>query len=98
MTMLPKNQRQKSQNEGELTAGKRLYATTDLQGATITADALHCERESMHQVVEKGGDFLFNSKIISPMLLNACCHGCRDLPPFTCETLDPIMGGLMSAK
>ena len=60
---------EKAKTEGELTAGKRLYATTDLQGATITADALHCERESMHQVVEKGGDFLFQLKNNQPNAL-----------------------------
>jgi hypothetical protein len=51
-----------SKTEGELTAAKRLYAQTGIQGATITADALHCERENMQLVVENGGDFLFQLK------------------------------------
>jgi len=52
----------KAKTEGELTAAKRLYRSTDIQGATITGDALHCERESMHMVVENGGAFLFQLK------------------------------------
>lgn len=51
-----------SKTEGELTAAKRLYVQTSIQGATITADALHCERENMQMVVENGGDFLFQLK------------------------------------
>lgn len=57
---------EKAKTEGELTAAKRLYQSTDIQGATITADALHCERESMHLVVENGGDFLFQLKNNQP--------------------------------
>lgn len=57
---------EKAKTEGELTAAKRLYAETNIQGATITADALHCERESMQMVVEKGGDFLFQLKNNQP--------------------------------
>lgn len=57
---------EKAKTEGELTAAKRLYAETNIQGATITADALHCERESMHLVVENDGDFLFQLKNNQP--------------------------------
>ena len=58
-----------SKTEGELTAAKRLYGQTQIQGATITADALHCERESMQMVVENGGDFLFQLKGNQPNAL-----------------------------
>lgn len=60
----PKSEEAKT--EGELTAAKRLYADTNIQGATITADALHCEPESMHLVVENEGDFLFQLKNNQP--------------------------------
>ena len=58
-----------SKTEGELTAAKRLYGQTSIQGATITADALHCERENMQLVVENGGDFLFQLKANQPNAL-----------------------------
>lgn len=67
MTIASKEPKTESaKTEGELTAAKRLYQTTNIQGATITADALHCERESMQLVVENGGDFLFQLKNNQP--------------------------------
>lgn len=67
MTMASKEPKtEKAKTEGELTAAKRLYESSDIQGATITADALHCERESMHLVIENGGDFLFQLKNNQP--------------------------------
>jgi hypothetical protein len=63
----PKSEEAKT--EGELTAAQRLYGRVDLQGATVTADALHCERESMHLVVENGGDFHFQLKNNQPNAL-----------------------------
>ena len=60
---------EKAKTEGELTAAKRLYASTNIRGATITGDALNCERESMHLVVENEGDFLFQVKENQPKAL-----------------------------
>ncbi len=58
-----------SKTEGELTAGKRLYQTTDLRNAVVTGDALHCERESMHLIVENDGDYLLQIKEDQPNAL-----------------------------
>jgi hypothetical protein len=58
-----------SKTEGELTAAKRLYQSVDLQGAVITGDALHCERENIHLVVENNGDALFQLKGNQPTAL-----------------------------
>lgn len=60
----PKSEAAKT--EGEITAAKRLYPQVNLHNAVITGDALHCERESMHMVVENGGDFLFQIKEDQP--------------------------------
>lgn len=60
---------EKAKTEGELTAAKRLCADADLQGATVTADALHCEAASIHNVVAGGGDFLFQLKNNQPTAL-----------------------------
>lgn len=55
-----------SKTEGEITAAKRLYPSTNLSNAVVTGDALHCERESMQMVVENDGDFLFQIKEDQP--------------------------------
>jgi hypothetical protein len=60
---------EKAKTEGELTAAKRLYEEANIEGATITGDPLHCERESMQKIVEKGGDFLFQLKDNQPKAL-----------------------------
>lgn len=48
--------------EGELTVAKRLYKNADLDGAIVTADALHCQKETTRQIVEGGGDYLLQLK------------------------------------
>jgi Domain of unknown function (DUF4338)/DDE_Tnp_1-associated len=58
-----------SKTEGELTAAKRLYQSVDLQGAVVTGDALHCERENIQLVVENNGDALFQLKGNQPTAL-----------------------------
>jgi hypothetical protein len=55
--------------EGELTAARRLYPQTELQGALVTADALHCEPETMRLIVEGGGDYLLQLKANQPTAL-----------------------------
>jgi len=68
----PKSEASKSEaskTEGELTAAKRLYQSVDLQGAVVTGDALHCERENIHLVVENNGDALFQLKGNQPTAL-----------------------------
>ena len=58
-----------AKQEGELTAARRLYARTELQGALVTADALHCEAETMRLIVEGGGDYLLQLKANQPHAL-----------------------------
>lgn len=72
---------EESKTEGEITAAKRLYRSADIQGATITGDALHCERESMQMVVEGGGDFLFQLKGNQPNALAAAEKVAGSQPP-----------------
>lgn len=75
----PKSEESKA--EGEITAAKRLYCGIDLRGATVTGDALHCERESMQMVVEGGGDFLLQLKGNQPTALEAAERVEATTPP-----------------
>jgi hypothetical protein len=58
-----------AKREGELTAARRLYPTTPLEGALVTADALHCEPATMRAIVENGGDYLLQLKANQPHAL-----------------------------
>jgi hypothetical protein len=73
---------EEAKTEGEITAAKRLYASANLQGATITGDALHCERESMHLIVEQAGaDFLLQLKGNQPKALEHATGIAESTPP-----------------
>jgi hypothetical protein len=48
--------------EGEQTLALRLYATTNLENATVTGDALNNNQPQAHAVLEAGGDYFFQLK------------------------------------
>ena len=50
--------------DSELPAAQRLLADPDmnLEGALITADALHTQKETLRTIVERGGDYLIALK------------------------------------
>ena len=55
---------QKAVPEGgnEITAARALLELFDLKGVLVTADAIHCQRETARIVLERGGDYLFALK------------------------------------
>jgi hypothetical protein len=48
--------------EGEQTIALRLYATTNLENATITGDALNNNQPQARAVLDRGGDYFFQLK------------------------------------
>lgn len=48
--------------EGEQTVALRLYATTNLENATVTGDALNNNKPQAQAVVDGGGDYFFQLK------------------------------------
>ena len=51
-----------NKREGEQTLALNLYGKTNLEGATVTGDALNGNRPQAHAVNEAGGDFFFQLK------------------------------------
>ena len=47
---------------GEISALRDLIKMLDIRGITITADALHCQRETCELIVEEGGDYCIGLK------------------------------------
>lgn len=67
----------------ELTAAQALIdSLPSLEGQTVTADPLHCQRELARTVVAKGGEYLFQIKGNQPKLLEHARTQCQDQPPF----------------
>ena len=50
-------------------AQQLLTALPDLDGKTVTADPLHCQKETARLIVEKGGDYFLQIKGNQPKLL-----------------------------
>lgn len=50
------------QLDGQQTIALRLYATTNLQNATATCDALNHNQPQAHAVLKAGGDYFFQLK------------------------------------
>jgi predicted transposase YbfD/YdcC len=62
-------QRAVAAGENEITAARALLALLDLQGALVTADAIHCNVETARIVLHRGGDYLFALKGNRPATL-----------------------------
>ena len=52
----------KYKREGEQTIALRLYATTNLENATVTGDALNNNKPQARAVLDGGGDYFFQLK------------------------------------
>jgi len=66
----------------EQTAARALIdSLPSLEGQTVTADPLHCQRGMARAVVEKGGDYLFQIKGNQPKLLAHARTQCENQPP-----------------
>ena len=53
---------QSAKGGGEILALRELIGMLDIRGITITADALHCQRETCELIVQEGGDYCLQLK------------------------------------
>lgn len=53
---------------GEIPALRQLLETIDLDGVVVTADALHCQRETATAITDRGGHYLLTVKANQPGL------------------------------
>lgn len=73
-------QRAVAPGENEITAARELLRLVDLNGALVTADAIHCQRETAEIVREQGGDYLFALKANRPLMLKEVAEFFHDPP------------------
>ena len=50
-------------------AGDLLRSLPSLEGRTVTADALHCQKDTARAIIDKGGDYFLQIKANQPSLL-----------------------------
>lgn len=55
--------------ENEIVAARSLLGCLDLSGMLVTADAIHCQRDTAAVILERGGDYLFSLKANRPAML-----------------------------
>ncbi len=53
----------------EIPVFQEMLTCLDIEGKTITADAMHCQRETCRKVIQRKGDYLFGLKENQPSLL-----------------------------
>ena len=53
----------------EIPTFQKMLETLNIKGKTITADAMHCQRETCRRIMEQGGNYLFGLKENQPSLL-----------------------------
>lgn len=51
-----------SEKSNEIPAARRLIGKTDINGKTLTADAMFCQKDIMEQIMQQGGHFLIEIK------------------------------------
>ena len=53
----------------EIPVFQEMLTYLDVEGKLVTADAMHCQRETCHRIAQKKGDYLFGLKENQPSLL-----------------------------
>ena len=53
----------------EIPVFQEMLTYLDIEGKTVTADAMHCQRETCRKVIQRKGDYLFGLKENQPSLL-----------------------------
>jgi hypothetical protein len=85
--------------EGEQTVALRLYATTNLENATVTGDALNNNKPQARAVLEGGGDYFFQLKNENRHAYKAAVQKAKATPfSLTQKNLTPAMDAATSAK
>jgi predicted transposase YbfD/YdcC len=51
-----------SDKSNEIPAVQSLIDLLDLQGAVVTADAMHCQKETAKKLIDQGADYLLQVK------------------------------------
>ena len=75
----------KKEGEGdkcEMVVGRRLLTESDLTGATVSADALHCQASSVREVVLSGGESLIQVKANQKTILETAQRLTASPSPF----------------
>ena len=75
-------------NGGELEAAREILGLIKLRGKVVTADALHCNRRSVAEIIDGGGDYCLALKANQDSLLSdarSCFSKASSDQPIVCQ-------------
>jgi hypothetical protein len=89
-----------NKREGEQTVALRLYEETQLEGATITGDALNCNKPQVNAIIENGGDYFLQIKNENRHAYQAAQRTAEQATPFLPTQKHPTLltGALTNAR
>ena len=90
----------------EITAMPKLLELLDIRGATVTVDAMGCQRAIAQQVIDQGGDYIMGlkgnqetaHKEVQEFFAAACAEGFKDVPHTFHETVDGSDHGRLEVR
>ena len=94
------------EKSNEITAIPQLLTLLDIRGATITVDAMGCQRAIAEQVIDQGADYLMGlkgnqgtaHKEVEEFFTDACATAFRDLDCTFHETVDGSEHGRVEVR
>lgn len=86
VAMAPMGRKNGPQSDAELKVAQRLIENgPDLEGRMITADALHCQKDTARLIGERGGEYLLQIKENQPKLLAWAKRATAASPLLSCR-------------
>ena len=67
---IPLAQTEIKDKTNEITAGREILKMFELKNAVVTADAIHCQKETIREIVDGGGDYIIQLKENQKTLYN----------------------------
>lgn len=72
VAMAPASQKEGEGDRCEIVVGRDLVRDVGLDGTLVSADALHCQNETVREILMSGGEALVQVKANRPKILEAC--------------------------
>lgn len=94
------------EKSNEITAIPKLLELLDIRGATITVDAMGCQRAIAEQVINQGADYIMGlkgnqenaHKEVEEYFTDACANAFKDVPHTFHETVDGSDHGRLEVR
>jgi predicted transposase YbfD/YdcC len=94
------------EKSNEITAIPKLLELLDIRGATITVDAMGCQRAIAEKVIEQGGDYIMGlkgnqetaHKEVEEFFTDACATDFKNVPHTFHETVDGSDHGRLEVR